>query len=381
MLLSRGHEVEVSTPHWRDPAPQLFDLEAKGAHLDWRRGRGLYGRMIRRVMVKLGLERRPHVAWLARQRPNFVLINAGYHLDDLSIASACQALGIRYAILVQAAGRQQWVHFANLETYRRAYLEADRCFFVSRDNLEIVEANLGVSLETAEIVDNPVRNQILGRLPWPPEGPIQIACVGRFHFQSKGQDLLVRVLRAPKWRDRDFTVHLFGEDQGNEQQLRDLIHLSGLGDKMVVEGFAEDMVEVWARHHALLLSSRYEGSSLAVVEAMCAGRVPILTQVGRNAELVEDGHSGFIAAAPVPHLLDDALERAWQRRGDWPTIGERAARRLQQVHSADPVGDFANALELSASADPMLPAPPGATGREHRSAPRSPPPLVHSAGS
>lgn len=237
-----------------------------------------------------------------------------------------------------------------LESYRRVYQGAARCFFVSKENLEIVESNLGLSLDNAMIVDNPVANRAEGRLQWPSGNRLRIACVGRFHFQSKGQDILVRVFRDPKWRDRNLSVHFFGEDDGNEQQLRDLISGAGLEQKLVIEGFTDSIQDIWARHHGLVLASRYEGSSLAVAEAMCAGRVPILTEVGRNRELVRDGWNGFLAAAAVPRLIDDALERAWQQRDEWPQIGERAAQRLQEIYSKDPVGDFATTLEATAEA-------------------------------
>jgi glycosyltransferase involved in cell wall biosynthesis len=102
---------------------------------------------------------------------------------------------------------------------------------------------------------------------------------------------------------------------------------------------------VWAEHHALVLPSRHEGMPLAVVEAMLCGRVCIVTDVAGNTEFIDDGVTGFVAPAPTASLFRDALERAWDRRGEWRQVGAAAARAVRERVSADPVGFFARELE------------------------------------
>jgi glycosyltransferase involved in cell wall biosynthesis len=96
------------------------------------------------------------------------------------------------------------------------------------------------------------------------------------------------------------------------------------------EGQAPDIEDVWRTHHALVLPSRAEGLPLALLEAMACGRVPIVTDVGGNAEVVEDAVSGFIASSPTVDAFDAALERAWARRDEWEGIGAAAARRVAE---------------------------------------------------
>jgi glycosyltransferase involved in cell wall biosynthesis len=43
-----------------------------------------------------------------------------------------------------------------------------------------------------------------------------------------------------------------------------------------------------------LLPSRFEGLSLALLEAMAAGCVPIVSSRGSMPSVVEDGHNGFL---------------------------------------------------------------------------------------
>ena len=103
-------------------------------------------------------------------------------------------------------------------------------------------------------------------------------------------------------------------------------------------GFSNNIEEVWREHHALVLPSRFEGNALAMIEAMLCGRMPIVTDVGRVTELVDDNRSGFIAPAATAELIDDALERAWQRRHEWQQMGAIAAADIRHRHSLRPAG-------------------------------------------
>jgi glycosyltransferase involved in cell wall biosynthesis len=81
-----------------------------------------------------------------------------------------------------------------------------------------------------------------------------------------------------------------------------------------------------------------------MIEAMMCGRPAITTNVGRVNELIDDNETGFVAGAPVLDLVDDAMERAWQRRHEWQAMGARAAVAIRQRHSLTPPADFADAI-------------------------------------
>lgn len=170
----------------------------------------------------------------------------------------------------------------------------------------------------------------------------KLACVGRLEPRAKGQDVLFEVLSQEKWRQRPLFVTLFGNG-ANKENLQKLHKLYCL-DNVTFGGFVSNIEDVWAAHHALVLPSRYEGLPLAIVEAMLCGRMCITTDVSGNAELIEDNKEGFIAAAPSPKYLDEAMERAWQQRERWYDIGQAARHKVRQCVSADPVGDFVNEL-------------------------------------
>ena len=340
-LLARGHEVAFSCPRRLAPTAQVAGLVAAGAEAHFR-ARFRLGRSLRRGLEWWRLLRWRHAAWLRRARPDLVVISFSEHADDPQIALTCLRLGIPYCVVLQAAGPHLWIAPRALTDFRAVYTGAERCFFVAEENRQVVEANLGLDLSAARIVDNPFTVRAEAAPAWPePADGWHLACVARVHFPSKSQDLVARVLRQPKWRSRPLTVTLWGRDDGFLPQLDRLVDMYGIRAQLRYGGFAADVEQLWARHHGLLLPSRIEGNSLSLVEAMLCGRVPITTNVGRAAELIDDGESGFIAPAATVELLDAALERAWQRRHDWRAMGSLAARAIRERHSLSPGEDFA----------------------------------------
>jgi glycosyltransferase involved in cell wall biosynthesis len=348
-LLARGHRVDVNYARRKLSVSQLDRLSGLGAQVHYRR-RAKYGRSVQRLLQRLHVNDRAHRHWLRDVAPDFVVISIGYHTDDLAIAQSCAALDIPYALLLQAASPYEFIEPGQLESHRAAYATAARSYFVSAQNRDIVEANLAVDLSNAEIVDNPFNVTADGPLPWPDANNVwKLACVARLQFKSKGHDLLLQALKQPKWRSRPIEISFWGEDGGDRTHIERLAKIYGIERQIRLAGFAANIEDVWRDHHAMVLASRYEGNPLAMIEAMFCGRAPIITNVGRVAELVDDNESGFVAAAPTVELIDDALERAWQRRDDWETIGARASVAIRQRHSLTPTADFADAI-LAASA-------------------------------
>lgn len=327
-LLERGHEVRVidSRPAG-DPPARLLELVEKGA----RRSR-LWG----------------------AARADLVLVSMGYATDDLRLARVLRRLKIPYALLVQCVSADDWITEARLDDLRRIFLGARRVFVISRENREILERQLAMRLPRASTVDNPLAIAPASPLPWPAagDGALHLACVGRLHCRSKGQDLILDVLARDRWRRRRIRVTFWGEDQGNREQLKALVRRRGLSDSARFAGFSARPEEIWREAHGLLLPSRYEGMPIVTVEAMYCGRVPIVTACGRNPEWVEEGVTGFLAPAATADLLDEALERAWRARDRWPEIGEGASRAIRARYDARPVETFAGLLEDLAGSPP-----------------------------
>jgi hypothetical protein len=202
-LQDRGHEVAVDYQYHERVPPRLRDIEEHGGRVFWRYAPhpGLLGKVRNRLPQRFRHGRQDR--WLDEFGPEFVLITAGYHTDDLDLALECRRRGIPYALNIQCASTSHWITSYRLDVFREAYEHARSCFFLSRENLELLETQLGMELPRAEIVDNPLAIEAAAPLPWPDgNGVFSLACVGRVHFVSKAQDVIGYVLRRQMCRDR-----------------------------------------------------------------------------------------------------------------------------------------------------------------------------------
>src|SRR5205085_3638783 len=245
-------------------------------------------------------------------------------------ATVCRRLGLRYVLLCQKASDQYWPDDRWLPYVRSVYEGATHAFFVAEHNRRLTEEQIGAPLASASVVRNPFKVPFAAPQQWPPvDRGYRFACVGRLYPSEKGQDLLLRVLARDKWRRRAVSVTFYGT--GNQSLSLEAMARHLELPNVSFAGHVDDIAGLWGEHHALVLPSRAEGLPLVVVEAMLSGRVVIVTDVGGNAEVFDDGVSGFLAAAPTEASLDEAMECAWQRREEWPQIALRAAAAIRAL--------------------------------------------------
>lgn len=97
----------------------------------------------------------------------------------------------------------------------------------------------------------------------------------------------------------------------------------GIAERVHFLGYRDDIPELLAACDIFALPSLYEGSSLAVLEAMAARRPVVSSAIGGTDELIDDGSEGLLVdpgdaaglAAALRRLLDDpALCRSFAER-------------------------------------------------------------------
>jgi glycosyltransferase involved in cell wall biosynthesis len=292
-----------------------------------------YGHEVVRLSIGLALSR----------RPDLVVVSQGGNHDGYFLAEVCRRLRLPYAIVSHKASELYWPADRQQQTIAAVYRAARACFFVSEHNRRLTEEQLGFALPRAAVVRNPFLVPWEPRTDWPDDRhEWRLACVGRLHPKEKGQDLLLRVLARRRWRDRPLSVTFYG-DGLQRASLERMAHNLGLKNTTFA-GFVRDPSAIWSSHHGLILPSRCEGLPIVLVEAMLSGRVPIVTDVGGNAEVVDDGATGYLAAAPTEDALDEAMERAWNERHRWRDVGAAAAVRIRTLVPREPERCFAKRL-------------------------------------
>lgn len=223
----------------------------------------------------------------------------------------------------------------------------DRYLAVSREIAAELVDRLGWPVEKVEVVYNAVdvervavaappglREQLGGNETLP-----LVLTPARLDDQKGHDTLLEAAAEVP-----EATFVLAGEGP-KRAELEARVAQLGLGERVRFLGRREDVPALLAACDVFCLPSLYEGSSLAVLEAMAAGIPVVSSAIGGTEELIEDGRSGLLVApgdaeglaAALRRLLGDAdlrrrLAAKGRERVDQGLTREQNAERITGVY-------------------------------------------------
>jgi glycosyltransferase involved in cell wall biosynthesis len=334
----QGHVIYFSA---RYTHPNLDLLKAKRIELYKRDTRKSVGhRLLAKTrIIKTRSANDFFLNGLKKISPDLIVISQGNNIDSIEVMNYCQSLQIPYITLTQLVAEVHYlfINNNNLESLQRGYVNAQKNFFVSNHNLRLNNEMLGIDLTNTEVIYNPCKLEGNLQLPYPGTELFKIALLGRLECYHKGYDLLLQVISSDKWRNRAVQFNLFGTGP-HDELLRMNIKRKNL-ENVFLRGRA-DIENVWKENHILLMPSRIEGQALVLIEAMWCGRAAIVTDAGGATELIEHEKNGFIAEAPTTRLLDEAMERAWNKKDQWGEMGKNARSTIEAKHPKDAVAYF-----------------------------------------
>ncbi len=177
-----------------------------------------------------------------------------------------------------------------------------------------------------------------------PGGPrdLDLVFVGRVD-PDKRVDRLFRVLAEIGTRRPGTTAHLVGVAPEQAARLPGFAAARAtLGPGLAVSGSVPNVAEVMRRARVLLLTSDTEGRTLAVLEGMAVGAVPVVTDVGDLAEALggrSDGAGLVVPLAGDEPALVTALARGTVELLDNESRRAALARRgralVQREHAPE----------------------------------------------
>lgn len=129
--------------------------------------------------------------------------------------------------------------------------------------------------------------------------------MGRLEHQ-KGFDVLIDAFSRAKKRT-DARLIIFGKGALRDA-LQNQIVSCGMNESICLAGFTPHAITQMSAAHAFVLSSRFEGFGLVLVEAMLAGTKVISTDCDFGpAELLENGRYGKLVPIDDAQALADAM--------------------------------------------------------------------------
>lgn len=165
----------------------------------------------------------------------------------------------------------------------------------------------------------------------------RVVTIGRYAYQ-KGYDLLLQAWAEVEKQYPDWTLDIYG--QGDQTSYRQLMGDLGIDvHRCHLNGPVEDVVKVYQNSSVFVLSSRFEGFGLVLVEAMACG-LPVVSfdcPAGPD-EIITDGLDGLLVPSGDVHALAEKLIAMMANENLRKRLGEQArqsARRYEMASIAN----------------------------------------------
>jgi len=159
-------------------------------------------------------------------------------------------------------------------------------------------------------------------------GSKRIVTLGRLHPQ-KNHAMLIKAFALFSKNHPEHTLHIYGKDIG-EENLNPLIESLSLTDKVFIEGFKNPVHPFIVDAEQFVLSSDYEGTPNALLEALMMGFPCITTAFEGTRELL--GENPPCLVTPVGDEV--AFAGAMARLADDPALRETLSTRAVQFADA-----------------------------------------------
>jgi glycosyltransferase involved in cell wall biosynthesis len=133
----------------------------------------------------------------------------------------------------------------------------------------------------------------------------KVIAVGRYTYQ-KGFDLLAEAWKIVTTKYPDWELNIYGS--GDAEKYRHLATEKGISETFICNGPVHDITAKYLESSIFVLSSRYEGFGLVIVEAMACG-LPVVSfacPCGPR-DIINNGEDGFLIENENINLLAEKI--------------------------------------------------------------------------
>lgn len=159
--------------------------------------------------------------------------------------------------------------------------------------------------------------------------------VGRL-AEVKNHGLMIRAFGGVLTKYPDARLQIAG-DGPEREKLEALVTQLGIGGSVRFLGFLQDVTGILSESDVFVMSSRYEGVSIAVLEAMCAGLPILATNVGGIPETVIDGVTGVLVPDDDIGAMTAGMLRLLESADDRKRFGTAGKEYLHREFSMEKV--------------------------------------------
>ncbi|WP_414950203.1 accessory Sec system glycosyltransferase Asp1 [Levilactobacillus brevis] len=192
-----------------------------------------------------------------------------------------------------------------------------------------------VSIPVGIVSDNLLRTK---HIPMRNRQSGKIIAIARL-FHEKRLDDAIKAFYKSYQKNPSITLDIYGYgDSGDnfkeEKMLKDLVNSLNISDIVKFKGYTQNMDSVYNQAKLMIMSSRFEGAPLSIVEAQSHG-VPVIsynTHYG-PAYLIDNKNSGFVVPDGNIDSLSEKITTYFQKTQLQIKMNEAAYRNAQRFSS------------------------------------------------
>ncbi len=196
----------------------------------------------------------------------------------------------------------------------------------------------------------------------PSSAPIQLIYAGRLVEYQKRVSDLIALAEILGQRQVNFLLRIVGEGPERDYLGHMVRALSpSVQERIRFEGHVPyaQMPDMWRTADMCVLTSECEGTSIAMLEAMANGCVPIVTRVSGTGAAITPGHNGYLVSVGDIEGMAQIIQRLAVERESLPGLGDAAHRRIIEEFSFSAYVTWFQTLVREVEKQPPRPWPAG----------------------
>lgn len=223
----------------------------------------------------------------------------------------------------------------------KRYAEYIDCFVCVSSNIaETLVREHGVPSSKVKFLHQPIiHNDEMMRKRERYDGIIRIAIGSRIVKEHKRCDLIPSLVEGMIEHGINFRLDIAG-DGPFLPELKKYVEKSKLTEKIKFEGYidAGKMLDFWRGHDIYINLSEFEGASLAMLEAMREGCVPVVTDVSGVRDYVMQGSNGYISSTRKISDMVNAIVELDKNRRKLQQYGNEAEKTIRRYGCIEDYG-------------------------------------------
>ncbi|QAY67783.1 glycosyltransferase [Paenibacillus protaetiae] len=270
--------------------------------------------------------------------PDLVIFQGVYYISYCKIAADLKRKNIPYIVIPRssltiAAQRSKKIkkRIGNLILFKNFIKNAAAIQFLTLDEMN----NSVVWNKNSFVIPNGIDNKENVKV-WSGNDGLRGVFIGRLDIYQKGLDLFLDAcnLLQDKMREAQITIDIYGPDRsGSKKIIEELIEKSNISDLINLKDpiFDQNKETVLLNSDFFILTSRFEGHSMGLIEALSYG-IPCLVTRGSNmGDEILKWNAGWSSETSLEGIIGSMMELIDQK----DTLSERGNNAIKLSFNYD----------------------------------------------